>query len=46
MDNRFIFGSSVSIWDTCKIERVKIGIGTCRDTSIVPIYGPCGMETA
>jgi hypothetical protein len=45
MDNRFIFGSSVSIWDTGNNERVRIGIGTCKDTSIIPIYRPCGMET-
>jgi hypothetical protein len=23
---------------------VKIGFETCRDWSVVPIYGPCGME--
>jgi hypothetical protein len=44
MDVGFIFGSSVSIWDMDENEKVKIGIKMCRDLSIVPIYGPCGME--
>jgi hypothetical protein len=39
-----MFGNFVSIWDTHENERVKIGIKTCRDLSIVPIHGPCGME--
>jgi hypothetical protein len=30
--------------DIDKNERVKIGIGTCRNLSIILIYGPCGME--
>ncbi len=25
-------------------EKVKIGIKMCRDPSVVPIYGPCGVE--
>jgi hypothetical protein len=44
MDEGFIFGSFISIWDIGKDERVRIGIGTCKDLLIVPIYGPCGME--
>jgi len=44
MDEGFIFGSSVSIWDTNENERVRINIGTCRDSSIVSIYEPCGVE--
>jgi hypothetical protein len=44
MDEGFIFGSSISIWDVDENERVKIGIGFCRDSSIVPIYEPCGVE--
>ncbi len=23
---------------------MKIGIGTCKDSSLVPIYGPCGVD--
>jgi hypothetical protein len=44
MDEGFIFGSCISIWDAGKNERVRIGIGTCRVPSVVPIYGPSGME--
>jgi hypothetical protein len=44
MDEKFIFGSSSSIWDADKNERVKIGIGTCRNSSGVLIYGACGVE--
>jgi hypothetical protein len=44
MDERFIFGSSISIWNVDKNERVNIGIRMCRDSSIVPIYEPCGVE--
>lgn len=39
-----MFGSSISIWDVDKDEKVKIGIRMGRDPSIVPIYGPCGVE--
>jgi hypothetical protein len=44
MDEGFIFGSCVSIWDTDENEKVRIGIGMCKDSLIVPIYGPHGME--
>ncbi len=44
MDEGFIFGSFVSIWDVDENERVRISIGTCRDQSIVPIYEPYGVE--
>jgi hypothetical protein len=44
MDKKFIFGSSSSIWDADKNERVRIDIGTCRNSSSVPIYGACGVE--
>jgi hypothetical protein len=44
MDEGFIFGSSISIWDMDENERVKIGIGMCKDSSIVLIYEACGME--
>ncbi len=39
-----MFGSFICIWDVDKNERVKIGIGMCKDLLIVPIYGPCGVE--
>jgi hypothetical protein len=44
MDEGFIFGSFLTIWDMDKTERVKIGFVTCRDLLVVPIYGPCGVE--
>jgi hypothetical protein len=44
MDEGLIFGSSISIWDIDKNEKVKIGTGTCIILSIVPIYGPYGVE--
>jgi hypothetical protein len=34
MDEGFIFGSYVSIWDMDKNERVRINIGTCTN----PLY--------
>ncbi len=37
-------GSSVSIWHVDENERVRIGIIMCSNLSIVPIYGPCGVE--
>jgi hypothetical protein len=42
MDEGLIFCSFVNFWDMN--ERVRIGIGTCRNLSIVLIYGPCGLE--
>jgi hypothetical protein len=44
MDEGFMFGSFLSIWDVDVNERVKIGIRMCIDSSIVPIYGPCSVE--
>jgi len=44
MDEGFMFGSFINIWDVDENERVKIDIRMCRDPSIVPIYGPCGVE--
>jgi hypothetical protein len=44
MDEGFIFGSSINIWDVDENERVRIGIGTCKNPLVVLIYGPCGME--
>jgi hypothetical protein len=44
MDERFIFGSFISIWDVDENEIVRIGVGMCKDPSIVHIYGPYGME--
>jgi len=41
----FMFSNSVSIWDARKNERVKIGVGMCKDLSIVLIYGPCGVDS-
>jgi hypothetical protein len=37
MDERFIFGSYVSIWEMDDNERVEIGIGTCKVLSVIPI---------
>jgi peptidyl-tRNA hydrolase len=45
MANGIIFGNIVDIWDSCKNERVKIGIGTCRDPSFVMIYVVSSVET-
>jgi len=36
-----MFSSFINIWDVHENEKVKIGIGTCRDLLVVPIYGPC-----
>jgi hypothetical protein len=44
MDEGLIFGSFVNLWDTDENGKVRIGIGTCRDLSIVLIYGPFGLE--
>jgi hypothetical protein len=44
MDEGFIFGSFINIWDVDENERVRIGIGTCRNPSVVLIYGPYGVE--
>jgi hypothetical protein len=44
MDEGFIFGSCVNIWDANKNERVKIGIEMCKDSLVVPIYGLCGRD--
>jgi hypothetical protein len=44
MEEGFKFGCSFTIWDPDKNERVKISFGTCRNPSIAPIYGPCGVE--
>jgi len=44
MEEGFMFGSSISIWDVNENEMVKIGIEMCRDPLVVPIYGPCGVE--
>jgi hypothetical protein len=44
MDEGFIFGSSVNLWDVDENERLRIGIGTCRDLSVVPLYGPYGAK--
>jgi hypothetical protein len=43
MDEALIFGSFVSLWDTDENERVRIGIGTCRDLSMFFIYGFSGL---
>jgi hypothetical protein len=45
MANGIIFGNIVDIWDLCESERVKIGIGTCRDPSFVLIYVVSRVET-
>jgi hypothetical protein len=40
----FMFSSSINIWDFRENERVKIGIGWCRNPSFVSIYCSCGVE--
>jgi len=44
MDEGFIFGNFVSIWNTYENERVMISIGTCTNPSVVYIYEPYGVE--
>jgi hypothetical protein len=44
MDEGFIFGNSISIWDLDKNEKVRINIGMCRDSSVGFIYGPYIVE--
>jgi hypothetical protein len=44
MDEGFIFGSSINIWDVDENEKVKIVIGTCRNPLVVIIFGCCGVE--
>ncbi len=39
-----MFGNFISMWDFRENEQVKIGIGTCKDSSLVLIYGSCGVE--
>jgi hypothetical protein len=45
MVDGIIFGSSIGIWDSCEREKVKIGIGTCRDSFLILIYVAYGEET-
>jgi hypothetical protein len=44
MDEGFVFGSFDGIWDVDENEKVNINIGTSKDPSVVPIYGPYGVE--
>jgi len=37
-------GDTISIWDSSKDGRVQIGIGQCKDPSLVPIHGANGVE--
>ncbi len=37
-------GGIVSIWDLSEDGRVRIGVGQCKDPSLVPIYGVNGVE--
>jgi len=37
MDDGFIFGSYISLWDVDENERVTIGIGMCRDQLVVDL---------
>ncbi len=37
-------GDIVSIWDSSKDGRVQIGVGKCKDPSLVSIYGVSGVE--
>ncbi len=39
-----MFSNSINIWDVHKNERVRIGVRTCRDLSIVLIYKHCGVD--
>jgi hypothetical protein len=43
MNDKFIFGNSVNIWHPNENEKVRIGIGTCNNLLVIPIYGPCGV---
>jgi len=44
MTKGFMFGSFVNIWDFHENEQMKIGIRTCKNPSLVSIYGQCGSE--
>jgi hypothetical protein len=44
MDEGFIFGSFLTLWDMDENEKVEIGFVTCRDLLVVLIYGPCGVD--
>jgi hypothetical protein len=44
MDEIFIFGNFVNIWDTDKNERVRANIGMCKDPLVVSIYGPYRVD--
>jgi hypothetical protein len=44
MGDKFIFGSSINIWDVDENERVRIGIGMHKDVLVVLTYGPYGVE--
>jgi hypothetical protein len=44
MDEGFIFGSSINIWDANENEKVKINIKMCTNLLVVHIYGPYGVE--
>jgi hypothetical protein len=37
-------GDITSIWDLNKDGRVRIGVGQCKDQSLVSIYGISGVE--
>jgi len=37
-------GDIISIWDSSKDGRVQIGVGKCKDPSLVLIYGVSGVE--
>jgi hypothetical protein len=39
MPGGFKFSDNVGIWDLCEDEKIKIEIKTCRDPSLVLIYG-------
>jgi hypothetical protein len=44
MDEGFIFGSSINIWDVDNNETMRISIRMCRNLLVIPIYGPCRVE--
>ncbi len=44
MVNGIIF-ETIGIWDSKESEKVKIGFGTCRNPSLIPIYVILGEKT-
>jgi hypothetical protein len=45
MADGIIFGNNIGIWDSCKSEKLKIRIGTRKDSFLIPIYVTSREET-